>query len=108
MDALPQSPAQAAQFVWWASLAIGVVVAGVVSLLLWLIHRTAATIDARVSTLWDVGQRVAGNTVHIPTLVGIDEAVNKILTVAGRIDAGTVVIESHTRGCPGCPQCLCR
>ena len=48
MDSLPQSPEQAAQFIWWVSLVLGLVVSGVVSLLLWLIHRGAATINGRV------------------------------------------------------------
>jgi hypothetical protein len=106
MDGLPQSPAQAAQFVWWASLALGVVVAGVVALLLWLIHRTARTIDHRVAAIWDTGQRVANNTVHIPILYKTNEVAGQILAAALRIDAGAAAIEAHARGCPGCPQCM--
>lgn len=106
MDSLPQSPEQAAQFVWWTSLALGVVVAGVVALLLWLIHRTARTIDGTVSAIWDTGQRVANNTVHIPTLYKTQEVAGKILASALRIDAGAAAIETHARGCPGCPQCM--
>ena len=106
MNSLPQSPEQAAQFVWWVSLALGLVVSGVVSLLLWLIHRGAATIDGRVSAIWDVGQRVANNTVHIPALYRTNEVAGQILATALRIDAGAAAIESHARGCPGCPQCM--
>lgn len=106
MDSLPQSPEQAAQFVWWVSLALGLVVSGVVSLLLWLIHRGAATIDGRVSRIWDVGQRVANNTVHIPALYKTDEVVGRILATAVRIDAGSAAIETHAKGCPGCPACM--
>ena len=76
------------------------------ALLLWLIHRTAATIDARVSAIWDTGQRVANNTVHIPTLYKTHEVAGQILATALRIDAGAAAIESHARGCPGCPQCM--
>ena len=106
MDVLPQSPEQAVQFVWWASLALGVVVRGVVALLLWLIHRGAAMIDGRVARIWDVGQRVANNTVHIPALYKTNEVAGQILATALRIDAGAAAIEIHANGCPGCPQCM--
>ena len=106
MDSLPQSPAQAAQFVWWTSLALGLVVSLVVSLLLWLIHRTAATIDAVVADIWDTGQRVANNTVHIPALYKTNEVAGQILATALRINAATAQIETHANGCPGCPRCM--
>ncbi len=106
MDTLPQSPEQAAQFVWWTSLALGVVVSGVVALLLWLIHRAAATINGHVSNIWDAGQRVANNTVHIPALVKTNEVAGRILATAVRIDAGAAAIEQHANGCPGCPNCM--
>jgi hypothetical protein len=105
---LPSSPDQAQQFVWWTSLALGVVVSAVVSLLLWLIHRHAATIENRVSRVWDAGQRVANNTVHIPELYKTHAAAAKILATAGRIDAAAAAIETHASGCPGCPQCMLR
>jgi hypothetical protein len=101
-----QSAAQAAQFVWWMSLLLGVVVSGVVALLLWLIHRSAAVIDGHVARIWDVGQRVANNTVHIPALIKTNEVAGQILGTALRIDAGTAAIESHAKGCPGCPRCM--
>ena len=106
MDSLPQSPEHAVQFVWWVSLVLGVVVSAVVTLLLWLIHRGAATINGRVSRIWDVGQRVANNTVHIPALYKTNEVAGQILATALRINAGAAAIESHANGCPGCPQCM--
>jgi hypothetical protein len=106
MDSLPQSTEQATQFVWWASLAIGVVVSVVVALLLWLINRAVVAIDVRVSRIWDTGQRIANNTVHIPTLNKISEVVGQILSAASRNDAAAAAIESHAKGCPGCPQCM--
>jgi hypothetical protein len=106
MGSLPNSPAEAAQFVWIASLVLGVVVSGVVAILLWLIHREAATINSRVSTIWDVGQRVANNTIHIPTLYRTNAAVREILANAVKIKEGAEAIERHARACPGCPQCL--
>ena len=100
------SPEQAVQFIWWTSLALGVVVSGVVAMLLWLIHRAAAAIDGHVARIWDVGQRVASNTVHIPTLYKTNAVAGEILATAVRIDAGAAAIETHARGCPGCPQCM--
>ena len=103
---MPSSPEQAVELVWWTSLALGVVVSAVVSILLWLIHREATTIDERVSSIWDVGQRVANNTVHIPELYKTNAVAAEILTTAARIDAGAAAIETHASGCPGCPQCM--
>ena len=106
MDNLPTSPEQAVQFVWWASLVLGLVVSGVVALLLYLIQRNARTIDQRVSSVWDAGQRVANNTVHIPALYRTNEIAGQILATAVRIDTGAAAIETHANGCAGCPQCM--
>lgn len=106
MEALPSSPEQAAQLVWVASLALGLVVSLVVSLLLWMIHREAGIINGRVSRIWDTGQRVANNTIHIPTLYRINEGVDQILATALRINDGAAAIETHANGCPGCPHCM--
>ena len=106
MESWPQSPAQAVQFIWWVSLGLGVVVSGVVGLLLWLIHRGAETIEGCVERIWDAGQRVANNTVHIPALYKTREVAGQILATALRIDAGATAIERHAKGCPGCPQCM--
>ncbi len=108
MESLPTSPAQAVQFVWWVSLVLGLVVSGVVALLLYLIQRNARSIDQRVSSIWDAGQRVANNTVQIPALYRTDEVAGQILATAVRIDAGAAAIETHANGCPGCPQCMLR
>jgi hypothetical protein len=59
-----------------------------------------------VSAIWDTGQRVANNTVHIPTLYKTNEVAGQILATALRIDAGAAAIEAHARGCPGCLQCM--
>lgn len=103
---LPTIADQAATFVWWSSLALGLVVALVVSLLLFLIYSTAVTINGVVSDIWDTGQRVANNTVQIPILYRINTAVGKILGTAVQIIDGAAAIESHAEGCPGCPHCM--
>lgn len=106
MIELPSDPDAAGIFVWWASLALGLVVALVVTLLLWLIHRTAANINSVVSGIWDTGRRVANNTIHIPILYRINNAAGKILGTAVRIKDGAAAIEAHAQGCPGCPRCM--
>lgn len=103
---LPSDPSAAAQFVWVASLALGLIVALVVTVLLWLIHREARVIHAGVSEIWNVGQRIANNTVHIPALYRTNEVAGQILAGAARIKAAAAAIEQHARTCPGCPQCL--
>ena len=103
---LPTSPEQAAAFVWWISLLLGLVVSLVVAMLLWLIHRAAETIDDRVSKIWELGQRVANNTIHIPALYKTNEVASRILAVALEINEGAAAIVSHASSCPGCPQCL--
>ena len=106
MNTLPASPELAAQFVWWTSLALGLVVSLVVTLVLWLIHRAASVINGRVALIWEVGQRVANNTVHIPALYKTNAVAGEILATALKINAGAAAIESHANGCPGCPQCM--
>ena len=103
---LPNDAEQVALFVWISSLVLGLVVSLVVALLLWLIHREAIIIDGVASKIWDTGQRVANNTVHIPTLYRINEGVDAILETALRINDGAAAIETHANGCPGCPQCI--
>ena len=102
------TPEHAMQVVWWTSLALGLVVSLVVALLLWLILNTATTIKAVVSSIWDVGQRVATNTVHIPALYKTNEVAGDILATALKINAGAAAIETHANGCPGCPHCMLR
>lgn len=103
---LPTDPAAAAQFVWWISLALGLVVALVVVLLLWLVHRGARVIRLRVADIWTVGQRVANNTIHLPALVRTNAVAGQILAGAVRIRNAAAAIEQHAQTCPGCPQCL--
>jgi len=106
LDFLPTSPDQAAAFVWWVSLLLGVVVSLVVTVLLWAIYREASIINDRVSKIWEVGQRVANNTVHIPALYRTNEVASRILAVALEVNAGAAAMQTHASNCPGCPQCM--
>jgi hypothetical protein len=91
----------AATTVWVISLALGLVVIGVVAMLLTLIVRTANQIDGAVSAIWTVGQRVANNTVHIPLLHHTNQVVGGILANAIAIDGAAGLIEAHASDCPG-------
>ncbi len=53
---------------WWVALGLGVVVILVATILLMIIIGNARTIHQAVSTIWDTGQRVANNTIHVPLL----------------------------------------
>lgn len=98
---LAQVSESAALTVWWASLGIGFVVIVVVAVLLTLIVRTARQIDGTVSDIWNVGQRIANNTVHIPLLNHTNRVVDDILERAGGINGATEAIEDHAQECPG-------
>ena len=105
-ELLPTEAVAAAAFVWMSALIIGLVVSLVVALLLWLIYRKAVVINEVASKIWDAGQMVANNTIHIPVLYRINEGVDKILVTALNINDGAVAIKKHAEGCDGCPNCL--
>ena len=88
----------AGYMVWWVSLGIGAAVIVVVAVLLALIVRTARQIDAAVSEIWTVGQRIANNTIHIPLLNHTNRVVERLLDVAAGIDGAAATIEEETGG----------
>lgn len=98
--------AEAVQAVWIWSLAIYFLVVVVVAVLLTLIVREARRIRAGVSTIWNVGQKIANNTVHIALLDHTNDAAGEILDSAAGIVKATARIKDHARECPGCPQCI--
>lgn len=102
----PRASAEAIAQVWTVSLAIYLVVVGVVALLLWLILRTARAILGGVDEIWTVGQKVANNTIHIALLHRTNDVAAGILASAAGVVGATAAIESHARGCPGCPACV--
>lgn len=96
----------AATTIWALSLALGLVVTLVVAALLWWLYREATSILGPVGGVWDAGQRVANNTVHIPILYETEATARGILTAAlGTLRAASA-IEAHATACPGCPQCM--
>src|SRR5262245_6561284 len=94
------------QQMWLLSLAIFVVVLAVVAALLTLILSTAKQIHGGVSAIWNVGQRIANNTVHLALLDRTNCLVKAMLPAAARIAASTDSIATHANGCPGCPTCV--
>ncbi len=64
-------------------------------LLLLLVARTAEGIETAVAAVWEHGQRVANNTIHIPKLHEIAGGVEAILGRAGRIAASANALKSH-------------
>lgn len=92
--------------IWTLSLAVFVVVLIVVAVLLTLILRTAREIRAGVSAIWNVGQRIANNTIHLALLQKTNAAAEQILTSAVGIVGATAAVQSHAAECPGCPACV--
>lgn len=91
---------------WTVALVVFVAVLGVVAVLLTLILRTTRDIKAGASMIWNVGQRIANNTIQLAMLNKTNIAATKILTSAVGIIGATAAIQSHAANCPGCPACV--
>lgn len=96
----------AVQQVWLLSLAVFVAVLLVVAVLLTLILSTSRQIHGGVSAIWNVGQRIANNTIHLALLDRTNHLGGQILQAAGGIAAATGAIAAHAATCPGCPDCV--
>ncbi|CAN5809700.1 hypothetical protein BH23PSE1_BH23PSE1_02600 [soil metagenome] len=83
---------------WSIAIGAALVVTVVVAVLLALIVRTAADIEAAVAEIWIRGQRVASNTIHIPALYRVGERVGEVLTRARRILMHARAIAEHAEG----------
>lgn len=92
--------------VWTLSLAVFVVVLIVVAVLLTLILRAARDIKHGVSLIWNVGQRIANNTIQLALLEKTNAGASAILTSAVGIIGATAGIRDHAGDCPGCPACV--
>lgn len=97
---------EAVQAVWMASLGIFVVVLVVVAVLLTLIVRTARKILGGVEAIWNTGQRIANNTVHIALLKHTNDVAGQILESAVGVVHATAAMHAHATTCPGCPRCV--
>ena len=92
--------------VWTLSLIVFVVVLVVVAILLTLILRAAHDIKGGVTIIWNVGQRVANNTIQLSLLAKTNDAAKLILTSAVGVIGATATIQAHAAECPGCPACV--
>lgn len=98
--------AETVQQVWIVTLVMFAVVLLVVATLLTLILMTSKHIHAGVSAIWNAGQKIANNTVHLAMLDRTNFLGGAILESAGKVAAATGAIAAHAAGCPGCPACV--
>jgi len=98
--------AETVRQVWITTLVVYGVVLLVVAALLALILREARRIHAGVSEIWNVGQKVANNTIHIALLDGTNHVAGRILGSAKGIVGATAALQAHAGTCPGCPACV--
>ena len=102
-----QTPsAETIKTIWTLTLAIFAVVLVVVAVLLTLILRAAKDIHGGVKVIWNVGQRIANNTIQLAMLSHTNAAAKQILTSAVGIIGATGAITTHANDCPGCPACV--
>lgn len=105
-NAMEYPSADAIRSIWTLSLLIFVVVLVVVAVLLTLILRAARDIKAGVSLIWNVGQRIANNTIHLALLGKTNAGAAQILKSAVGIIGATAAVQAHAVDCPGCPACV--
>ena len=86
---------------WWLSLAIAGVVVLVVVLLLSLIIRAANRIDRHAKDIWEVGKKIAANTVSIWMLEQTNGVAAEILSTAKSIAEGAGAINAKLDGLAG-------
>ena len=98
--------AETIQRMWTASLIVFGVVLAVVAALLTLILSEARKIKSGVAEIWNVGQKVANNTIHISLLDETNHVAGKILASAGGVAVATAALAAHAESCPGCPACV--
>ena len=97
---------EAVEKVWIISLVVYGVVVIVVAILLTLILRTAHQIRRGVAAIWNTGQRIANNTIHIALLNKTNFVAGKILQSAVGVVGATAAVHAHAKDCPGCPTCV--
>lgn len=101
-----QPSADAVHDVWVLSLGLFIVVLLVVAMLLTLILRTTFAIKHGVAAIWNVGQRIANNTIHLALLEKTNAGASAILASAVGVIGATAAIQAHAGDCPGCPACV--
>ena len=71
---------------WIVTLVLYAVVLLVVAALLTLVLRAARVVQARVASIWTVGQQVANNTIHVALLDTTNHVVAEILAHVYRLE----------------------
>jgi hypothetical protein len=94
------------QSVWTLSLVIFVVVIGVLAVLLTLVWRETQKIRVGAAEIWNVGQKIANNTIHISMLATTNHVAGRILGSAAGVVGATQAIKDHALSCPHCPSCV--
>ena len=97
---------EAVQRMWTASLIVFGVVLAVVAALLTLILSEVRKIKAAVTEVWNAGQKIANNTIHVSLLDETNHVAGQILASAGGVAAATAALAAHAESCPGCPACV--
>lgn len=95
-----------AETLWWITLGVGTVVAGVVALLLAWVVRSADAIRRTVTEIWVQGPYVANNTAHLDLLRRIAVVGDHTVREVGRTGGAVSRLQEHAAGCPGCPWCV--
>lgn len=103
---MSEPSAEAIQRVWTVSLIVFAVVLAVVAALLTLILREARRIQEGVTGIWNVGQAIANNTIHVALLDETNHVARRILASAGAVAGATAALAAHAEGCAGCPDCV--
>ncbi len=94
------------QTIWTITLVVFTAVLVVVAILLTLILTTARQITGGVSAIWNVGQRIANNTIHIALLKKTNLVAGRILQSAVGVVGATQGVKDHAKDCPMCPNCV--
>ena len=79
--------------IWTYSLIAGAVVILIVAVLLIMIIAAARRIDKHANDIWEVGKKIAGNTVSIWMLDKTNGVAGNILATAQSINAGAESID---------------
>lgn len=91
---------------WVMAIVLLLVVTVVAWGLLRIVIATACSIKSEVAHVWANGQRVANNTIHIPSLYATRDAVGAIIDRVVGIAGQAKAIELHAQECSGCPACF--
>lgn len=102
----PHPSPETIQQLWTLTLIAFAIVLVAVAVLLTLVLRAARDIRSGVAAIWNAGQRIANNTVHIALLERTNATAGRILEAAGGVLGATAAIRRHAEQCAGCPECV--